>query len=221
MPVLLVHSPLLGPASWAAVADLTSGAVVPDLRPALVPPYYRSLSEAACAGLDLESGIVLVGHSRAGPLLPAIAARLGSAVRSVVLVDARLPHPGRSWLSTLDDEQAVQVRSLVEGDRVRSWDRWFPGDVLAELVPDSRLRERLRSQLPQVPWGLLTEPAPADDLPSVPVRYVQLSAAYAGPAGQAAALGYEVVRADADHLALMTRPDLVTRRCFGTAGHGE
>jgi hypothetical protein len=113
------------------------------------------------------------------------------------------------------------MRSMVDGGRLRSWDRWFAGDALADLVPDSGLRERLRSDLPRVPWGLLTEAAPSDVLPAVPLRYVQLSAAYADPAGQAAALGFEVVRADADHLAPMTRPALVRRLCFGSAGHGE
>ena len=55
--------------------------------------------------------MTLVGHSRAGALLPAIAARLGPAVRKIVYVDARLPHPGRTWLSTLSPEQADRMRA--------------------------------------------------------------------------------------------------------------
>lgn len=218
--VLLVHSPLLSPLSWAAVADLTPGAIVPDLRPALVPPFYRSLSEAACAGLPASSDVVLVGHSRAGPLLAGIAAILGPAVRSVVFVDARLPHPGRSWLETVPPERAAQLRAMADGGRLPPWDTWFPG-ALAGILPDPAVRQRLRSELPRIPWDMLTEPAPSDVLPAVPWRYVQLSPAYATDAEQAARDGFEVVRADTGHLGPMTEPGLVRRLCFEIAGGGE
>lgn len=221
MPVLLIHSPLLFPISWSAVADLIADAAVPDLRPALVPPYYESVSRAACAGLSDPTDVTLVGHSRAGALLPAIAARLGPAVRKIVYVDARLPHPGRTWLSTLSPEQADRMRALCDQGTLASWDRWFAPSMMAELVPDPAVRDRLVESLPRLPWGMLTETAPSDVLPAVPLRYVQLSPAYAADAQRAEDEGFEVVRADTHHLALMTDPALVRRLCFGTGGHGE
>jgi hypothetical protein len=79
----------------------------------------------------------------------------------------------------------------------------------------------LRSELPRLPWNMLTEPAPADELPDVPRRYVQLSPAYAAEADEAARNGFAVVRADIGHLGPMTAPALVRRLCFGNAADGE
>jgi hypothetical protein len=209
--VLLLHSPLLGPSSWAAVAARLPDAVVPDLRPGLVPPYYASLSAAACIDLSGAHAVTLVAHSRAGPLVPSVCAVLGRAVSSVVLVDARLPHPGRSWLSTVAPAQADRLRSLVTDGLLAPWNTWFPdADFGVEL-----------GELPRVPWDMVTETAPPLGLPPVPRRYIQLSAGYADVADRAAADGFDVLRADPGHLAPMTAPALVTRLCFGIGRGGE
>jgi pimeloyl-ACP methyl ester carboxylesterase len=208
--VLLIHSPLLGPLSWEAVAQRLPDAVVPDLRPALVPPYYASLSAAACAELQGADAVTVIAHSRGGPLVPAIAAILGPAVTAVVLVDARLPHPGRTWLSTLAPGQAERLQALVQDGLLPPWDTWFPDTPPTDLGP-----------IPRVPWEMLLEPAPDLALPAVPRRYVQLSAPYGDTAERAAAEGFEVVRADAGHLAPMTAPDLVRRLCLEIRHYGE
>ncbi len=53
---------------------------------------------AALADRDPGTGVVLVGHSGAGPLLPGIATTLARRVRALIYVDSVLPYPGRSWL---------------------------------------------------------------------------------------------------------------------------
>ena len=211
MTVLLVHSPLLGPASWAEVAARLPQAVVPDLRPALVPPYYASLSAAACAGLGGAEDVTVIAHSRAGPLVPSITARLGEAVSVVVYVDARLPHPGRTWLSTVSPPQADHLRTLVEDGRLAPWNTWF---AASDDWPDL-------GEIPRVPWDMLTEPAPHFALPPIRRRYIQLSSAYVETADRAAFEGFDVVRLDIGHLGMMTHPDLVTDLCLENSGHGE
>ncbi len=68
---------------------------------------------------------------------------------------------------------------------------------------------------------MLTEIAPADELPGVPRRYVQLSSAYAADADNAARDGFEVVRAEIGHLGLLSAAAQVKRLCFGNAADGE
>jgi len=210
-----VHSPLLAPVTWLGVASELRRegwtAVVPDLRTALAgdPPYYPSLFEAARrAAVGSASPVVVVGHSAAGPLLPGVIAALDTPVSTVVFVDARLPHPGLSWLETLPAERAEALRAQAQEGFLPRWDTWFPPEAVAGLLPDSAVRQAFQAELPEVPWGLLTE-----TLPPLPPSwngmdhvYVQLSDAYRAESDHAAGDRYRVIRHDGDHLSPMTRP---------------
>ena len=73
MRALIVHSPLVGPATVSPLADeleaLEVVADVPDLRTAVASPdTFREAASIAAAGVD-----VVIGHSGAGAFLPAIA----------------------------------------------------------------------------------------------------------------------------------------------------
>src|ERR671937_737858 len=95
---VLVHSPLVGPATWTPVARELERrgrqAVVPSLFGVATaqPPRWRFCVDAvrAAAG-DVRRPVVLVGHSGAGPLLAAIAGALGPTVSRLSFVDAGLP----------------------------------------------------------------------------------------------------------------------------------
>jgi Alpha/beta hydrolase family len=80
--LVLVHSPLVGPLTWEPVAERLRRAgrvvIVPSLTGATdgAPPYYRRLAGRVAdevAGACASSRVMLVGHSGAGALLPAIA----------------------------------------------------------------------------------------------------------------------------------------------------
>ena len=77
--LLLVHSPLVGPASWdliaPALAEPAREVTIPDLTSTIAagPPWCSRQAELiarAAAGRPA----VLVGHSRAGPILAAAGA---------------------------------------------------------------------------------------------------------------------------------------------------
>jgi hypothetical protein len=213
---LLVHSPLLGPGSWAAVAADLQGAgdtvVVPDLRPALTGgPGYAERQAALAAEAALAEPVVVAGHSGAGPLLPSVVAALaerGAPVERCVFVDAGLPHPGRSRHSTLPPTLASHLDALSEDGVVPPWPQWWSAEELAEVLPDAEVRAALDADCPAMPVELFTEPLPPHDaLP--PTGYVQLSDGYADPAAAAEADGWPVIRLALDHLALLTRPDEV------------
>ena len=82
---VLVHSPLVGPMTWTSVAkDLRASgqaAVVPALRsPKHIEGAYWERHAVAVVeslkALPPEAPVILVGHSGAGPLLPALASKL-------------------------------------------------------------------------------------------------------------------------------------------------
>jgi hypothetical protein len=221
---LLVHSPLLGPGSWQAVAEelIARGDVVhvPDLRPALrdKPPYTARQTTLATAAVP-SGPVVLAGHSGAGPLLPTVAAALaerGIHTRTALFVDAGLPHPGRSRRSTLPPELAAQLDAMSVDGVLPPWPQWWSPATIAELVPDPDVRARLADDCPPLPADLFDEPLPDTEL-DVPGGYVQLSPAYADAASAAEQLGWPVMRIDADHLWLLSRPAEVARLLTETA----
>lgn len=217
---VLVHSPLVGPRTWAGVAEELRGrghlAYVPSLLDVLdgPPPYYPAFARAAAAPVDPSGGpVVLVAHSGAGALLPSVADALSVPVAAAVLVDAILPHPGQSWFSSAPAEIADQLRGLRDGDRLPPWHEWFPPDALAALVPDERLREAFVAELRPLPFAYFEEPAPrSESWPPAVRRYLRLSEAYAGAAADAASSGWRVDHLRSHHLAPVTAPAAVADR---------
>lgn len=95
----LIHSPLVGPMTWALVADELrrrgEQALTPDLDAVdgSGEPYWKQHARAAAkalAPIPTRWRPILVGHSGAGPLLPAIRREAGRPVTAYVFVDAGL-----------------------------------------------------------------------------------------------------------------------------------
>jgi len=213
MQVLLVHSPLLGRSSWGGVparlAELGYAVAVPDLRPVLDsgPPFYERLFQVIAELADGGEAVAVVGHSRAGPLLPGALAKIGASRATAVFLDARLPHDGLTWLETLTAERRAALLGSVENGFLPPWDRWFPAAALAELLPDQAIRQQFQDELRGLPAELLSEPMPRSAWDGrAGAAYVQLSAAYRAIADQAHAAGWPVARYSMDHLAPLTRP---------------
>jgi RimJ/RimL family protein N-acetyltransferase len=203
---VLVHSPLLGPRSWASVAARLKDVDVPDLRSFVTapPPSWAALQGRAIA---MPAGAVVVGHSGAGAVLPLIAA--ASKASAVVFVDAvvppssgafRIPSEFRAWLADL----------AVDGV-LPPWPAWWGPDALAALVPDEADRRAL-DDAPRVPLAFYDEPVPVPDgWDTMPCGYVRLSEAYDDEAAEARRRGWPVVRLAGTHLDLVTRPEEILR----------
>lgn len=212
--IVLVHSPFLGPASLRPLADALAGhghaAVLLDLRPSVVAaPVHQVLlgvfadvlSDAALTG-----PVVLVGHSGAGPLLPAFADTLEEGVTGLVYLDAGLPTPGRSWRDTVDAELYKGLRDRTREGLLPRWPHWFEPDPLATLDP--ALRAEIADEAPEVPIAFLKEARPDVEWTG-PAGYVALSEAYAEDLHHAEQLGWPAVRLNSTHLAPATDPEPV------------
>jgi hypothetical protein len=214
--VVLVHSPLVGPSTWSGVAELLRGngfhCAVPVLTGALTsgPPYYPKLASAAAGALDGHGAVVLVGHSGAGPVLPAIADAVGGDARAAVFVDAILPHPGRSWLDTAPPPLREQLLGLARAGVLPPWHEWFPPGVVEQLVPDGGILRQFVAEIPRVPLAYFEEPAPATrDWDRLRCAYLRFGAAHDATADEAERRGWPVEREDWDHLRMLTAPEAV------------
>lgn len=190
-PFVLVHSPLVGPASWRPVAEelerLGRRTEVPDLDGAGAvarPHWLRHVRAAAAAARSLPSGSlpVLVGHSGAGVLLPAIRTEAGRPVAVYLFVDAGLPRAGARRAS---GEFARTLRELhAAGGRYPSW----TDDDLRELVPDPERRRLLLSGMrPQPPEFWAEAPPVPPGWPDAPCAYLRFPPNPAYDAAAAAA----------------------------------
>lgn len=212
----LVHSPLVGPSTWSLVAERLrqagSGAVVPVLHDSegVAVPYWRQHAESAARALatvPADRPLVLVGHSGAGPLLPAIAQAGRRPIAAYLFVDAGLPHGGLSRLDEMavnDPELAARLRRhLAAGGRFPTW-----GDAdLREVIPDSRLRQGLLAELRPRPLAFFAEPLPqVAGWPDAPCGYLRFSPAYARPAAEAERRGWPYRAFDAGHFHLLVDP---------------
>jgi hypothetical protein len=231
--LLLVHSPLVGPASWDAVAVGLAGrgyeVSLPDLTGTLTagPPFVTRQAEAiarAAAGRPA----VLIGHSGAGPLLALAGAVPGIRVQvqGYVFTDAGLPIPGQSWMDTGPAELAAQVREMADAEGwLPPWSQWWGDEALAELLPDPGMRQAFAAGCPRLPLAMFTEVhPPAPRWPDAPAAYLQLSEAYEDQAARARELGWPVARRMTHHLALLTEPGMVAAalcELLGQIGQAE
>jgi hypothetical protein len=199
---VLVASPFTGPFAWSRVASELRG------RGATV----------AVAGVDdiaVDPPVVLVAHSGGGPRLPAIAART-PGVRGMVLVDALLPHPGRSWAQTVPDAFAAKLGAEAVDGRLRPWPEWWGDARMRELLPEDDVRAEFVASCPAVPIATIDEIMP--DLPDPSAVFVQLSETYAPESEASRRRGWPVLVRDATHLALLTDPSLVADAIVEAAG---
>jgi hypothetical protein len=94
-----------------------------------------------------ERRVVLVGHSGAGPLLPAIHRAIAQPLAACLFVDASLPYPGKSALDDLainapDLAQELR-RFLTDGGSYPTWG----AEELREILPDTTFIRDFAMQL--------------------------------------------------------------------------
>jgi hypothetical protein len=223
--LLLVHSPLIGPASWDAVAVDLAGrgyeVSLPDLTGTLTagPPYVTRQAEAIARAASGRPA-VLIGHSGAGSLL-ALAGALAGQVQGYVFVDARLPAPGQSWMDAVPGGVAVQRREMADAEGwLPPWSQWWGDEALAELLPDPGMRRAFAAGCPRLPLAMFTEVhPPVPRWPDAPAAYLQLSEAYEDQAARARELGWPVTQRMTHHLALLTEPGIVAAAVCELLGH--
>jgi len=217
--LVLLASPLVGPAVWRRVAEeLRSRG-----RRVLVPAPYgevirpddvvQHLLEEVPAGLP----IVLVPHSNAGLYVAALAAQRDA--RAVLFVDAGLPGsqpetptapaPLRRFLSTVADADGVLPR----------WTEWWPAADVDALFADARARAAVEAEEPRLPLAYFDDVVPSPDgWRTLPAAYLAFGEGYATERADAAANGWPTATLPGRHLHPLVDPRGVSDALLGLLG---
>ncbi|HEY2272627.1 MAG TPA: alpha/beta hydrolase [Jatrophihabitantaceae bacterium] len=216
--LVLIPSPLLGPASWAPAAKVMERrgrqVRVPNLQcvSSAPPPYWPTGVDTIvrAAGAD---PVVLVPHSNSGLYMPAVLAALGDQVRGVVFVDAALP--GAGYISQRD----FLIDLAGPDGRLPVWTSWWDAADVATLFPDAETQARVEAEQERMPlayWDHLPPAQAGWDRP--PCAYLWFAEPYAPGAEQAAAAGWATRHVPGDHLHMLVDPDAVTDAVFELSG---
>lgn len=216
---VLVHSPLVGPATWAGVAEEIraggSAVVVPSLVEATRSgePAWRAQAVAVSDAVA-QAGVkepVVVGHSGAGALLPVVGEAL-DGVSGYIFVDAGLPEGGTTRLATLHPSLRSHLEGLEEEGMLPPWSEWWGTGALERLLPDEPARAAFVAELEPVPLRVFEETLPeVRGWPDAPCGYLRLSEAYEGEEAEAAGRGWPVARLRGSHLEMLLQPHAVAR----------
>ncbi len=229
---VLVHSPLAGVLTWAHVANVLwereVGVVVPGLHCDVEAwragtPYWsqhvdqirESLSQLPSEGpeaVEADEAVVLVGHSGAGSLLPAVGAAIERPVAAYVFCDAGVPRDGASRFEGFGSAEVVESfqRSAVDGMMPP-----FPAEAWEDAIPDAGVRREFMQDLRSTPLEVYEEPLPvAATWPDAPVAYLGFRRSremYAESVKRALAEGWPFSELEGGHFQMLVDPERVAR----------
>ncbi|MEU4693798.1 alpha/beta hydrolase [Actinoplanes sp. NPDC023714] len=215
--IVLVHSPSVGPSTWAPVADrLDAPVLVPSLLGVADegPPFWRPVAQAVQDVLHpvrREHPIVIVAHSNAGLFVPAIVDASPRRVAGCLFVDAALPATaGPTPVAPPELLDFLRPKLRPDG-RLPQWTQWWDEADVAPMFPDPATRALVTAEQPRLPLSYYEEhvPVPAgwDDRPC---GYLLFAPAYEPMAKEAAHRGWRVDHLPGEHLHQLVDPDAVT-----------
>jgi pimeloyl-ACP methyl ester carboxylesterase len=225
---VLVHSPLVGPFTWALVGDelrrRSFQAVVPALRSDAGAglPYWQQHVDSVVQALEAYPSIeppILVGHSGAGVLLPAIRQALGRAVSGYLFVDASIPRNAASRLGLFaSPEEAAQFRQAAVKGLLPTWTE----ADLCDALPNDVLRQRFVAELRPLPLAVYEEPIPVfEGWSDAPCGYLRFTGTGPGAYEESVQLarreGWAYTELDGGHFHMLVDPLAVANALVGLA----
>jgi hypothetical protein len=205
---LVLHSPLVGPATVRPVAAALTASgwstIVPDLRASTrSPSQFWQDARQQCPSAD-----VVLGHSGAGAFLPVISDALGAIP---IFIDAVLPGADAAFAPSHEFLKLLERIPCTDG-LLAPWHEWWPPGTMMRLVPDARLRTEIMREAPRVPRSFY-----ADTVPLPPRwwtgsgRYLQLSEPYEDERLRAHRWGWATHRFAGRHLDLAVSPRAIAQ----------
>jgi hypothetical protein len=205
--LVLLPSPLLGPAVWRPVAGVLErrgwSVTVLQLPEVRIPD---DVLEGLAAGIPDRPGVVLVPHSNAGLYVAPLADR--RPVAATVFVDAGIPADDDAGPLAPAD-LLEHLESLADADGVLPpWTEWWEDQDVAVLFPDEATRRVVTAEQPRLPLaylrGSLPSPPRWRDLPA---GYLAFGDTYASERGRATDAGWPVRTLPGEHLHMLVDPD--------------
>jgi hypothetical protein len=210
--LVLLSSPLLGPAVWSPVADRLSQrgwVVIAPPAPAAAPQSPDDVLRAVLAALPADREFVLVPHSNAGLYVPALSGQ--RRIAGYVFVDAGLPaEDGLVALAPAEFFEMLEEKADDDG-LLPPWTQWWGDADLGPLFPDAATRERVEREQRRLPLSYFSQsvavPAGWDRRPGA---YLAFGETYTVDREVAAGRGWPVATLVGEHLHMLVNPDEVT-----------
>lgn len=230
MTLVLVHGAGFGASCWDRLVPLlpadTLAVDLPgrgsrastDVRTVTLDDCADAVvSDVAAAGDD----IILVAHSFAGVITPAVMARLAGRLRHVVFISAVIPPDGSRVIDQIDPGVRDAVEASISGG-IYAQTREGAAAMLCEDLSAS-LAQWTLDRLVDDSAALLAEPVDLSGLTiDVPRTYVRLSLdrCYTPDLQEAAAAraGGDSVTLKSGHMAMVSVPEQVAALLTGLAG---
>ena len=215
---VLMHSPSVGPRTWAAVAGRIGRAVVPPLTGVADagPPFWPAVAATVAAAVDAvpaDEPVVLVAHSNAGLFVPSVVDAARRTVEVCLFVDAALPaRSGRTPVASPDQLDFLRPKAGGPDARLPPWTDWFDEADVAPMFPDPRTRRAICAEQPRLPLSYYREhvPVPAGWDDGVRCGYLLFGPPYEETAEDARGRGWAVRHVPGRHLHQVVDPDAVT-----------
>jgi hypothetical protein len=154
--------------------------------------------------------VLLVGHSGAGPLLPAVRQAIARPAAGYIFVDAGWPVDGKSRLNLFEDAQAVE--QFRQGARDGLLPPWNDED-LREVIPHAAIRRQFAGELRPLPLAVYEEALPVfPGWPDAPCAYLRFgdNPAYDEAFNRVRQAGGPVQRLAGQHFHMLVNPREVT-----------
>lgn len=216
MSLLLIPSPLVGPASWTRVAThlREHGEEVRVVETGAPSRPQHVLDAVVESGRDLAD-VVLVPHSNAGLYAPLLSERLH--VTATVYVDAALAGMGPDTAMAPPGLRTM-LRDLADADGVLPpWTQWW--DEIGDLFPDASSQAEIERGQPRLPLSYfdarLAVPAGWADRPSA---YLAFGDTYADEVAFARSRSWPVEVMPGGHLHGLHDPGAVATAILRLAG---
>ncbi|WP_433832744.1 alpha/beta hydrolase [Actinoplanes sp. CA-015351] len=218
---VLVHSPSVGPLTWASTAQVLEEQGATALVPSLLtvadadPPFWPAVAStvaAAIARLPEGRPVVIVAHSNAGLFVPVIVDASARPVAGCVFVDAGMPPPhGESPVAPPEFLDFLRTKA-VDG-RLPQWTDWWAESDVAPMFPDPQTRAAVSAEQPRLPLSYYesTIPSPVG-WDARPCGYILFCPAYDDEAAAATNRGWPVSRIPGEHLHQIVDPQAVATR---------
>lgn len=217
---VLIHSPSVGPLTWAPVAEELrvrgQAVVIPDVRAVAAgpAPYWRSVRDLVdAATVGITTGLVLVAHSNAGVFIPVIvdaADAVRSRVSGCVFVDAAIP--AQSGPTPIAPAEFMDfLRARAQNGVLPPWTQWWDESDVAALFRGCVCREAIEAEQPRLPLAYYEECVPVTPAwRQLPSAYLWFGPPYEPVAAEAERRGWPVRHLPGQHLHTVVDPQAVT-----------
>ena len=200
--LVLLPSPLLGPAAWQPVAEALRARRWP-VSVAALPVRVASPEDVLngfLAAIPDEPGMALVPHSNAGRYVGAIAEQRD--VAATVFVDATPPEPETTPMAPT--ELIEHLQTLVDADGLLPpWTEWWLESEMAELFPDQAARRLVEEGQPRLPLAYFRASLPGPSRWDGAAAYLAFGDGYAGERDAAADRGWPIRTLPGGHLHML------------------